>query len=65
MDNEARESGVRLSTTFRRDVYEELNRLATRKRVSVAWVIRDAVDRYLESEMPLFWQSENDPKVRR
>jgi len=32
--------------------------IARRKRVSIAWVIRDAVDKYLSAEAPLFQRSQ-------
>lgn len=38
----------------------QLERLAEAKRVSVAWVIRDAVEQYLRSEAPLFEVDEID-----
>ena len=40
-------SSVRASISFSPDVYETLKRLARRKKVSLAWVVRDAVDRYV------------------
>ncbi|MDE2926822.1 MAG: ribbon-helix-helix domain-containing protein [Acidobacteriota bacterium] len=44
----------RLSITLTREQYRELERVARHKRVSRAWVVRDAVDQYLEAQMPLF-----------
>jgi len=44
----------RVSVTFPADHYAELGRIAERKRVSVAWVVRDAVEKYLAAEAPLF-----------
>ncbi len=44
----------RVSVTFPADHYAELQRIAQRKRVSVAWVVRDAVEKYLAAEAPLF-----------
>jgi hypothetical protein len=37
-----------------RSRYNELERIADGKRVSVAWVVREAVDEYLVSQAPLF-----------
>lgn len=55
----ARESTgkVRASVSFAKDQYEVLERIAKDKKVSVAWVVRDAVDAYLADRWPLF--SEN------
>lgn len=40
-------SSVRASISFSPDTYEMLKRLARKKKVSLAWVVRDAVDRYV------------------
>ena len=45
---------IRASVSFGRGDYEELERIAEEKRVSVAWVVRDAVSRYLDEQNPLF-----------
>jgi metal-responsive CopG/Arc/MetJ family transcriptional regulator len=46
--------GTRASVTFPADLYAELERIAERKKVSVAWVVRDAVEKYVEAQYPLF-----------
>jgi hypothetical protein len=46
--------GTRASVTFPSDLYSELERLAAEKKVSVAWVVRDAVEKYFEAQYPLF-----------
>jgi predicted transcriptional regulator len=46
--------GTRASVTFPPDLYAELERLAGEKKVSVAWVVRDAVEKYVEAQYPLF-----------
>ena len=46
--------GTRASVTFPADVYAELERIAEEKKVSVAWVVRDAVEKYVEAQYPLF-----------
>ena len=48
----------RTSVSFSPEVQEELNRLATKRKVSVAWIVREAVDRYLANEAPLFNQAQ-------
>lgn len=46
--------GTRASVTFPADLYVELERIAEEKKVSVAWVVRDAVEKYVEAQYPLF-----------
>lgn len=50
---QARE-GTRASVTFPADLYAELERIAEERKVSVAWVVRDAVEKYVEAQYPLF-----------
>lgn len=49
---------IRASVSFEREDYAELERIAEEKRVSVAWVVRDAVSRYLSERSPLFRDTE-------
>jgi predicted DNA-binding ribbon-helix-helix protein len=49
-----RERKVRTSVSIEEDDYAELQRIADQRKVSVAWVIRMAVERFLEAENPLF-----------
>lgn len=44
----------RITVTLRKADYEEVCRLARRMKVSNAWVIRDAVEKYVADEEPLF-----------
>ena len=44
----------RTSVSFPPEVYKTLEDLATRKKVSIGWVVRDAVDKYLADQWPLF-----------
>jgi metal-responsive CopG/Arc/MetJ family transcriptional regulator len=44
----------RTSVSFPSDVYETLEDLATRKKVSIGWVVREAVDKYIADQWPLF-----------
>lgn len=46
--------GTRASVTFPADLYAHLERIAEEKKVSVAWVVRDAVEKYVEAQYPLF-----------
>lgn len=49
-----RDGTVRASVTFPAEVYAELERIAEKKKVSVAWVVRDAAEKYVEAQYPLF-----------
>lgn len=44
----------RVSVSLTEDQHEFLSALAERKRVSLAWVVRDAVERLIAQESPLF-----------
>jgi metal-responsive CopG/Arc/MetJ family transcriptional regulator len=47
----------RVSVTFPAEHYAALERIAKEKRVSTAWVVREAVQKYLEPEATLFTAS--------
>jgi hypothetical protein len=51
-------SGPRASVTFPPDVYETLEKLARQKKVSLAWVVRDAAEKYVAEQWPLFGKAE-------
>jgi predicted DNA-binding protein len=51
---------VRVTVSLPKEQHEHLSRLAKRLRVSLAWVIRDAVDKYIENEAPLFARADDD-----
>lgn len=56
---ELRESGsVRLTISLSAEQHAYLERVAKRQRVSLAWVVRDAILRYMDAEAPLFAQPE-------
>ena len=40
-------ASIRASISFPPDIYEILEQLARKKKVSLAWIVRDAVDRYI------------------
>ena len=42
-----RKAAVRASITFPPDLYKTLEEIAREKKVSLAWVVRDAVDKYI------------------
>jgi metal-responsive CopG/Arc/MetJ family transcriptional regulator len=45
---------VRASISFPPDVYETLEGIAKEKKVSLAWVVRDAAEKYIADRWPLF-----------
>jgi len=40
--------------SFPPELYETLEGIARQKKVSVAWVVRDAAEKYVAQEWPLF-----------
>lgn len=51
---ESRAPGTaRLSVTIPADDYTGLKKTAAQKRVSIAWIVRDAVHQYLHGDIPL------------
>ena len=54
----ATERTVRASVSFPEQHYLELERIAERQKVSMAWVVRDAVEQYLKARWPLLENSE-------
>ena len=45
---------VRASISFPPDVYETLEVIAKDKKVSLAWVVREAAEQYIADKWPLF-----------
>ncbi len=45
---------TRASVSFPRELYETLDRIARNKKVSVAWVVREAAEKYVDDQWPLF-----------
>jgi len=46
-------AAVRASISFPRDVYETLEIIAKEKKVSLAWVVREAAEKYIADKWPL------------
>jgi metal-responsive CopG/Arc/MetJ family transcriptional regulator len=46
------ETSPRASVTFPKDLYRSLEEIAKRKKVSVAWVVRDAAEKYVAEAAP-------------
>ena len=53
------ENTVRASVSFPEDQYAELELIAQQQRVSLAWVVREAVQTYLETRWPLLEKTDN------
>jgi predicted DNA-binding protein len=47
-------SALRASVSFPPELYRTLGMLAKQKKVSLAWVVRDAVEKYVNDQWPLF-----------
>lgn len=54
----ATERTVRASVSFPEQHYLELERIAQHQKVSMAWVVREAVEQYLKARWPLLENSE-------
>lgn len=48
----------RTSVTFPSDLYRTLGRIAEQQKLSVAWVIRDAAEKYVSDRWPLLERKE-------
>jgi metal-responsive CopG/Arc/MetJ family transcriptional regulator len=44
----------RVSVSFPPELYKTLEQLARKKKVSTAWVVREAAEKYVADEWPLF-----------
>ena len=48
---------VRASVSLRPELYRTLEALARQKKVSTAWVLREAAEKYVTEQWPLFGQN--------
>ena len=46
-------AAVRASISFPPEIYETLEMIAREKKVSLAWVVREAAERYIADRWPL------------
>lgn len=51
--NSQPDTGTRASVTFPPDLYRTLEGIAKQKKVSLAWVVRDAAEKYVADQWPL------------
>ena len=49
-------ASVRATISFPSDIYQTLENIAREKKVSLAWVVRDAAEQYIAEKWPLFAQ---------
>ena len=52
---------VRATISFPQDVHATLERIARQKKVSLAWVVREAAEQYIEDLSPLFGTDRERP----
>ena len=45
-------AAMRASVTFPAELYQALEEIARQKRVSLAWVVRDAAEKYVADQRP-------------
>jgi metal-responsive CopG/Arc/MetJ family transcriptional regulator len=50
-------ASVRATISFPPDIYETLETIAKEKKVSLAWVVREATEKYIVEKWPLFARS--------
>jgi hypothetical protein len=47
------EVAVRASVSFPPELYRLLEQIASQKKVSIAWVVRDATEKYISDQCPI------------
>jgi metal-responsive CopG/Arc/MetJ family transcriptional regulator len=53
--NKAKDARMpRISVSFPPELYKTLEELAKKKKVSAAWIVREAADKYVADQWPLF-----------
>lgn len=65
MMSQGKQQPQRLSITLPAGHYQAVERLALQKRVSLAWVIREAVRLYVETESPLINEVQESNEQRK
>lgn len=55
--NDENRASVRASISFPPDIYQTLEQIASQKKVSLAWVVRDAAEHYIAEKWPLLRKS--------
>ncbi len=52
----------RASVSFPSDIYRTLDQIAKQKKVSLAWVVREAAEKYVANQWPLRREHGHDRK---
>jgi predicted DNA-binding protein len=47
-------TAIRASISFPPEIYDTLENIARQKKVSLAWVVREAAEQYIAEKWPLF-----------
>ena len=63
-DSGVHERTIRASISFPEEQYQIMERIAAENKVSLAWVVRDAIDGYLKSRWPLLQQGTNSQDAK-
>jgi len=50
-------AAIRASISFPPEIYDTLEGIAKEKKVSLAWVVREAAEHYIAEKWPLFGRS--------
>jgi hypothetical protein len=53
-------SSVRATISFPSDIYQTLEDIARQKKVSLAWVVREATEQYIAEKWPLFGKPQGE-----
>jgi len=53
---------TRASVSFPIGIYQELEKIAASKKVSLAWVVREAAEHYIAGQWPLLAPTRGDPR---
>lgn len=53
-------AAVRASISFPPEIYQTLEDIARQKKVSLAWVVREAAEEYIAGKWPLFHQEQRE-----
>ena len=57
-EKHAEPAAVRASISFPPEVYQTLEAIARQKKVSLAWVVREAAEQYISNKWPLLAQEQ-------